>query len=148
MGLLAACDIVVAASDAVFSLSEVRLGLVPACISPYLLTRVNRGMLRGYFLTGSRFLAPKALEIGLINELVEPHRLDYTVEELVKNILACGPRALKMAKELLSRVPLMQADEWKEYTSKVIADLRISPEAQEGLSAFLEKRDPSWRKPE
>lgn len=145
VGLVAACDIIVAASDTMFSLSEVRLGLVPACISPYLLNRVTRGLLRGYFLTGVRFPAARAKEIGLINEVAEPDRLDQTVDDLAAQILSCGPQALKMAKELLARVPQMKQEEWLEYTSKLIADLRVSQEGQEGLTAFLEKREPSWK---
>jgi len=148
VGLVAASDLVIASASTIFSLSEVRIGLVPACISPYLLKRVNPGMLRGYFLTGTRFSATRAKEIGLVNEVVAVDQLDQTVEKLVENILACGPRALKMAKELLERVPTMEFKESMEYTARVIADLRIGEEGQEGLSAFLEKRKPSWTKGE
>lgn len=144
VGLVAVCDLVIAASNAVFSLSEVRLGLVPACISPYLLARIQPGILRGFFLTGKRFDATKAHEIGLVNEVVEPSRLDSTVQQLLQDILACGPRSLTMAKELLHRVPGMPMDECLSYTSRMIADLRTSEEGQEGLSSFLEKRKPKW----
>lgn len=145
VGVVAACDIVIAAEDTIFSLSEVRLGLVPACISPYLLKRINPGLLRGYFLTGHRFSAPVAKEIGLVNDVVEKEHLDQTIEDMIGQILECGPQALKMAKELLARIPQMKENEYMEYTAKMIADLRVSEEGQEGLSAFLNKRDPVWK---
>jgi methylglutaconyl-CoA hydratase len=144
VGLVAACDIVVAERETLFSLSEVRIGLIPACISPYLLKRMNPGALRAYFLTGRRFQAEKAQEIGLVNEVADMSGLEALVEEISRNIVSCGPRALKMAKELLDRVPAMKEDEYMEYTARMIADIRISPEGQEGLSAFLEKRPPAW----
>lgn len=146
VGLVAACDISIAEEEAVFSLSEVRIGLVPACISPYLLNRIPSGHLRGYFLTGARFLAPTAKEIGLVNEVVTADALDSAVENVVKKILECGPKALQMAKELLDRVPQMAIAEWMEYTARMIAEMRTSDEGQEGLTAFLEKRDPLWKK--
>lgn len=147
VGLVAASDIAIAAAGTVFSLSEVRIGLVPACISPYLLKRINPGILRGYFLTGTRFPAATAKEIGLVNEVVEEGQLDGEIEGRLAEILSCGPKALKIAKELLDRVPRMEEREWMEYTARVIADMRINTEGQEGLSAFLEKRDPSWKQP-
>lgn len=146
VGLVAASDIVVAASDTMFSLSEVRIGLVPACISPYLLKRITPGTLRAYFLTGARFSAAKGKEIGLVNEVVESEELDHKIRLIVEDILSCGPAALKMAKDLLENVPKMQESEWMEYTARAIADLRVSAEGQEGLTAFLEKREPSWKK--
>jgi methylglutaconyl-CoA hydratase len=145
IGLVAACDLSVAAEDAQFFLSEARLGLVPACIAPYLLKKINAGILRGYFLTGIRFAAPRAKEIGLIHECVANDQLDRATEDLLRKILDCGPQALKMAKELLDKVPEMQVSEWMDYTSQLIADLRASAEGQEGLCAFLQKREPSWR---
>lgn len=145
VGLVAACDLSVAARDTQFSLSEARLGLVPACIAPYLLKRINQGILRGYFLTGVRFEAPRAQEIGLIYDCVDNDSLEQATEELIHKILDCGPQALKMAKQLLDKVPQMQVNEWMLYTSQLIADLRVSAEGQEGLSAFLQKREPSWR---
>lgn len=144
VGLVAACDIVIASTKAFFSLSEVKIGLVPACISPYLIYRINGGSLPYYFLSGKRFNADVAKQIGLVNEVVEHEKLDETVTELVEKIISCGPNALKMAKELLDKVPGMKPEEYMKYTSKMIADLRISDEGQEGLSAFLEKRKPNW----
>jgi methylglutaconyl-CoA hydratase len=144
VGLVATCDIAVASSAANFSLSEVRVGLVPACISPYLLQKVARSFLRNYFLTGVRFDASKAKEMGLVSEVVEPNRLDEMVNTVSGQILSCGPQALKMAKELLDRVPGMPASQHMEYTARMIANLRSSEEGQEGLSAFLEKRKPKW----
>ena len=146
VGLVAACDMAFASTRAIFSLSEVRLGLVPACISPYLLKKIHPGNLRAYFLTGIRFPADKAKEIGLVNEVVEPLQLDGWVDEAVKNVLSCGPEALKIAKELLEKIPQMNEKESMEYTAKVISEIRISKEGQEGLNAFLEKRKPYWQK--
>ena len=145
VGLVAACDIVVADHQAIFSLSEVRLGLVPACISPYLIARINPGTLRGYFLTGRRFDAVEAKAIGLVNDVASTQELDAVVAAVATNILACGPQALTMAKKLLETIPGMPAKQYLDYTAQLIADLRISSEGQEGLSAFLEKRVPHWQ---
>ena len=146
VGIVAACDLAISSSSSIFSLSEVRLGIVPACISPYLIQKVNPGMLRSLFLTGTRFDAVKAKEIGLVHEISSPDMLDETVSKIVHKILACGPNALATAKEVLTIVPGMSAEKYQEYTARVIAQLRVSPEGQEGLSAFLEKRKPNWNK--
>ncbi|NUM33338.1 MAG: enoyl-CoA hydratase/isomerase family protein [Candidatus Brocadiae bacterium] len=146
VGLVSACDISIAASCASFSLSEVKLGLVPACISPYLLGRIQPGVLRRFFLTGERFDAGKAKEIGLINEIVPKEELDQKVAEFTEKILSCGPNSLAMAKEILEKVPGMRPEEYMRTTAEWIAKLRIGQEAQEGLSAFLEKRKPQWAK--
>ncbi len=144
VGLVAACDIAIAANSAIFSLSEARLGLVPACISPYLLKHIPSGRLAPYFLTGMRMDSQKAKEIGLIHEVVSDAELNQTVDKLLENILLCGPQALKMAKDLLANVPQMTSKEYMPYTAEMIAKLRVSDEGQEGLSAFLEKRKPKW----
>ena len=145
VGLVAACDIAVSSSAAFFSLSEVRLGLVPACISPYLLGRIQPGVLRRFFLTGDRFDAQKAKEIGLVNEVAAKENLDTCAREFAQKILSCGPHSLTMAKEILDEVPGMNVQKYMEYTSRCIANLRIGKEAQEGLAAFLEKRKPEWQ---
>ncbi len=144
VGLVSACDITVASSHAFFSLSEVRLGLVPACISPYLLGRIQPGVLRRFFLTGERFSAEKAEEIGLINEVVDRESLDQKVMDYIEKILSCGPRSLAMGKEILAKVPGMSTQEYMKSTAEWIATLRVGEEAQEGLTAFLEKRKPNW----
>ena len=143
-GFLSACDIVIASTEARFGLSEVKIGLVPACIAPYVLRRTGEGRARPYFLTGERFDARRALEIGLVNIAVEPAELDRKVEEVVSSLLSSGPEALAKAKELLARVPGMSFDEAKRYTAEMIAGLRTSAEGQEGMAAFLEKRKPKW----
>jgi methylglutaconyl-CoA hydratase len=135
-GLVAVCDIVVAAEDAVFSFSEVKIGLVPACISPYVLKRVGERYLREYFLTGERLTAAKARECGLVNHVVPAAGLDAEVESHVQSLISSGPDALAVSD--------MTLDEAGPYTADMIARLRMSAEGQEGMSAFLERRKPKW----
>ncbi len=143
-GFVSACDIAVASTEARFGLSEVKIGVVPAAISPYVLRRIGESRARQYFLTGERFDARRAQEIGLVNVAVEPEELDPKVEALVSSLLSSGPEALAKAKELLTRVPGMGFAEAKRYTAEMIAGLRMSAEAQEGMAAFLDKRKPKW----
>jgi methylglutaconyl-CoA hydratase len=145
-GLLAACDIVIASDRARFGLSEVKIGLVPAAISPYVIRRIGESASREYFLTGERFDARRALEIGLVNKVVPHAELDTKVREVVRLLLGSGPEAMASCKELLYRVPTMSLGEAKTYTAEVIARLRVSREGQEGMAAFLEKRKPPWAK--
>lgn len=144
VGLVAVCDIAIATTDAKFSFSEVKLGLIPACISPYVVKKCGEGRCREFFLTGERMSAEKALNSGLINVMVPPDCLDKAVEGLVDQLLSSGPEAIKKCKELLRNVPRMQVDEFKKYTAEMIAKMRISDEAQEGMAAFLGKRKPKW----
>jgi methylglutaconyl-CoA hydratase len=139
-GLLACCDVVVAAEDAVFAFSEVKLGIVPSVISPFALAKIGASAARRYFLTGERFDTPTALRIGLVHEIVTPEDLDQAVERIVGEILLGGPEAVREAKRLVLDAPL-EADE----TARRIAERRTSAEGQEGLSAFLEGRKPGWR---
>jgi methylglutaconyl-CoA hydratase len=143
-GFVCACDLAVASTEARFGLSEVKIGVVPAAISPYVLRRIGESRARQYFLTGERFDARRAQEIGLVNLAVAPAELDRKVEELVSSLLSSGPEALAKAKELLTRVPGMDFAEAKRYTAEMIAGLRMSAEAQEGMAAFLDKRKPKW----
>jgi methylglutaconyl-CoA hydratase len=143
-GFVSACDIAVASTEARFGLSEVKIGVVPAAISPYVVRRIGESRARQYFLTGERFDARRAAEIGLVNLAVEPGDLDDKVGEIVRSLLSSGPEALAKAKELLTRVPGMSFAEAKRYTAEMIAGLRVSAEAQEGMAAFLEKRKPKW----
>ncbi len=136
-GLVAAADIVVAAPDAVFAFSEVKLGIVPAVISPFALAKIGPGAARRYFVTGERFGAESALRIGLVHEVAED--LDGTVERLIGEILSAGPEAVRAAKRLVLERP-----DGPE-TARRIAERRASDEGQEGLRAFLEKRLPAWR---
>ena len=145
-GLFSACDIVIASDRAKFGLSEVKIGLVPAAIGPYVIRRIGESAARELFLTGERFDAHRALEIGLVNKVVPHEALDDKVEDVVRLLLSSGPEALAKCKELLQRVPAMSLDEAKGYTAEMIAGLRVSPEGQEGMAAFLEKRKPKWAK--
>lgn len=145
VGVISACDIVVAAQTAYFALSEVRLGLAPAVISPYVIQRIGPAAAREYFLTGERFSASRAHELGLVNRLVPPELLDGAVQDIVKSLLQCGPRAQEAVKDLIRTAPGLKNDELKGYTAKVIADLRAGDEGKEGVGAFLERRAPSWK---
>ena len=143
-GLVAVCDIAIAAEDAKFSLSEVKLGLVPACISPYVIRKVGEGRCREFFLTGERLTAQRALESGLVNHVVPFEGLDQAVQEKVDQLISSGPKALAMCKELLKNVPGIDFEKAKTYTADMIARMRIGDEGQEGMNAFLEKRKPKW----
>jgi methylglutaconyl-CoA hydratase len=145
MGLVAASDIVVAQEKAVFSLSEVKLGLVPACISPYVIRRAGESKCREFFLSGERIGASRALASGLANEIVPLDQLDSAVDRWIDQFLQNGPEALSVCKDLLEKVPGMALKDAKGYTADGIAKLRISKEGQEGMAAFLEKRIPYWR---
>lgn len=147
MGFVGASDIVIASTKAKFSLSEVRIGVVPACISPYLMKKVGEGVLKELFITGTRFTADRALNIKLINYLVEPDNLLAFAKEKARELCSCGPQAIAICKDLFVKVPQMNLKTAYDYTTEVIAKLRVSEEAQEGMKAFLEKRTPSWRKP-
>ncbi|MCX6833506.1 MAG: enoyl-CoA hydratase/isomerase family protein [candidate division Zixibacteria bacterium] len=143
-GFVAVTDIAVAAQSAVFSFSEVKIGVVPACISPYVIRRVGEGKAREFFLTGERLTSDRALEAGLVNRAVPDEMLDATMNGLVESLLSSGPEAIRVCKELLQTVPALAVDDFKEYTARVIAELRQSPEGQEGMDAFLNKRKPNW----
>jgi methylglutaconyl-CoA hydratase len=143
-GLVAACDIAVAADGTRFGFTEVRLGLVPAVISPYVLARIGESATRELFLTGQRFEADRAREIGLVRAVVPEADLDAAVDRLVRELLQAGPRALAEAKALLHEVAGRGVEEVREKTVERIAAIRASPEGQEGLRAFLEKRKPRW----
>ena len=135
-GLVACCDIAVAAPDAVFGYSEVRLGIIPAVISPFVLTRIGPGAARRYFLTGERFDAETALRIGLVHEVAED--LDGAVDSVVESLLQGGPEAVRAAKQLVREAPTGEA------TAHIAARRRTSEEGQDGLRAFLDKRRPAW----
>jgi methylglutaconyl-CoA hydratase len=143
-GLVAVTDIAIAAESAVFSFSEVKIGVVPACISPYVIKRVGEGKAREFFLTGERLTAQRAGQAGLVNRVVPDDQLNAEVDGMIKQLLSSGPSALGVCKELLQRVPGQSVDEYKKYTAEVIAQLRLADEAQEGMDAFLNKRKPNW----
>jgi len=146
MGFVGASDIVIASDRAKFGLSEVRIGLVPAVISSYVMRKSNEGALKELFLTGMRFDAQKALEVKLANYVVEHEKLLDFAMEFAKKFLACGPKAVAICKELFHKVPDMDLETAYDHTTEVIAKLRVSDEAQEGMKAFLEKRKPNWQK--
>jgi methylglutaconyl-CoA hydratase len=137
VGLVACCDVVVAEPSAQFAFSEVKLGIVPAVISPFALAKIGPSAARRYFVTGERFDAATALRIGLVHEV--DAELDRAVARIVNHLLGAGPAATRTAKDL-ARAPL-SADE----TARTIAEHRTSGEGQEGLQAFLEKRRAAWR---
>ena len=143
-GFVAVCDIAIAAESAKFSFSEVKIGVVPACIGPYVIKKMGEGKARELFITGERMLAKRAFEVGLVNKYVVDEKLDEEVNVLIKSILSSGPEAVAMAKKLISEVPSMSPEEYKPYTAEMIAKLRISDEGQEGMDAFLNKRKPKW----
>jgi methylglutaconyl-CoA hydratase len=145
-GLVAVCDIAIAADRAKFSFSEVKLGLIPACISPYVIKKCGEGKCREFFLTGERLTAQRACAAGLINIVTSPDELGNTVGELVQKLLSSGPEAIAKCKELLRNVAEMPFEKGKAYTAEVIARLRISDEGQEGMAAFFDKRKPKWNK--
>jgi methylglutaconyl-CoA hydratase len=145
MGFVGASDLVIASEKAKFSLSEVRIGLVPACISPYLIKRVGEGVLKELFISGIRFGPDKALEIHLINYNVEHENLLDFAREKARELLRCGPNAMAVCKQLFVQVPEMDLKTAYDHTTEVVAKLRISAEAQEGMKAFLEKRIPQWQ---
>lgn len=143
-GLVACCDLAVAAEGARFSLSEVKLGLIPSCISPYVIKKIGEGRAHEFFLTGERISAEKAREIGLVNEVAKEGELDAVVAKWVNQLVTSGPVAIAKCKELIKRVPQMDLDEAGPYTAEMIAQMRVSAEGQEGMAAFLEKRKPKW----
>jgi len=143
-GFVAVTDIAIAAESAVFSFSEVKIGVVPACISPYVVKRVGEGRAREFFLTGERLTAQRALGSGLVNRMVPDDQLDTEVDAMVKQLLSSGPDALAMCKELLATIADQNIGEFERYTAEVIATLRKSDEGQEGMDAFLNKRKPNW----
>jgi methylglutaconyl-CoA hydratase len=143
-GLAAVCDIVVAEEQAIFGFTEVKLGILPAVISPFALAKIGRSAARELFLTGARFSATRAREIGLVHEVVTAGELDAAVARYVQELLAGGPEAIAAAKALIPQVWGHTVDAAMQVTAAAIAERRVSREGQEGLRAFLEKRTPSW----
>jgi methylglutaconyl-CoA hydratase len=145
VGLAAACDIVVAAEGASFALSEVKLGIVAATISPHLVRAMGARQAARYMLTGEKFTALQARTLGLVHEVTLMEGLDREVERLAHHLLAASPAALAATKRLLADVVETPMDDvLLAATTKCIADARVSPEGREGIAAFLEKRAPSW----
>jgi methylglutaconyl-CoA hydratase len=143
-GLAAVSDIVVAENSATFGFPEVKLGIVPGIISPFVLAKIGRAAARELFLTGARFSASRAKEIGLVHAVVPADTLDAKVDEQVREILTGAPEAVAAAKRLIRDVGGRSPADCASTTAPLIARLRVSDEGQEGLRAFLEKRKPSW----
>lgn len=146
VGLIACCDLAVSVEHAQFGLTEVRLGLVPATIGPFVVPRIGVNHARRYMLTGERMDTETAQRIGLITDVVPPGQIDGHIADLIELLLLGGPKAQARVKSLIRLVSASQADaeELDRRTAETIAALRVSREGQEGLSAFLEKRRPSW----
>jgi methylglutaconyl-CoA hydratase len=144
VGLIAVCDIVIAAENARLAFSEVKLGIAPAVISPYIIRKIGETHARVLFVTGERFSPAYAREIGLVHIVVPPEQLDSTVEKTLQALLTSGPAALRACKALALNVSGMDATAARDYTAETIAALRVSAEGQEGMRAFLEKRKPAW----
>lgn len=146
VGLVACADIAIAVDSAKFALTEVRLGIVPAAISPYVITAIGNRQARRLFLTAAPFDASEARDLGLVHFTCAADALDATVEAQADLVLRGGPEALRAAKKLVRRVsPLVERDALMEETARLLARLRISPEGKEGLTAFLERRKPNWQ---
>ena len=145
VGLVACCDIALASDIATFALSEVKLGLVPAVIAPYVMAAMGARAARRYFLTAETFSALEAHRLGLVHDVVPGHMLDAAVDRLVGKLADNGPRAVAGAKALVHGVTTRASAEIPDFTARMIADARASDEGREGVSAFLEKRPPAWR---
>ena len=147
VGLASCCDIVIASNKASFCLSEVKLGLIPATISPYVVNAIGLKASRRYFQTAERFFSDKAMQLGLVDEVVETDDLTPAVDKMITTLLSNSPEAMRQAKQLAFDVAYQDINEQLlNDTSARIASIRVSNEGQEGLSAFFEKRSPSWQK--
>ena len=146
VGLIACCDIAIAAEQAKFGLTEVRLGLIPATIAPFVIARIGSAAARRLMLTGERFDSHRAQQIGLISESVAAETLDDCVDRIIQFLLAGGPQAIDQCKQLIRRIDEFDGDrrQLDSVTAEWIARLRVSEEGQEGLRAFLNKHKPSW----
>jgi methylglutaconyl-CoA hydratase len=144
-GLVAACDIAVSVDTAGYCLSEVKLGLIPATISPYVIRAMGARAAHRYFLTAERFDAAEALRIGFVHEVVAADRLDAKIAELAKALVNAGPEAVKLCKLLVQDVADQEiTPALIQMTVEAIADIRVSDEGREGVQSFLQKRKPGW----
>ncbi len=147
MGLVSCCDVAIAAEGAVFGLSEVRIGLVPATIGPYVIAAMGVRAARRYMLTGERFGAAEALRLGLIHRAVPAEGLDAAVEEAAAALALGGPAALAETKALVASLGGLATERVRAETAALIARVRASAEGREGVASFLEKRKPAWSAP-
>jgi len=144
LGVIAACDVVVAEEKTQFCFTEVRLGIIPSVISPFVLPKIGQSAARRYYLTGEAFGAREALHMGLVHDVVSEEFLDERIEKTLKCVAQAGPIAVKEAKEFLRQARHKTSDELVSFSRETLARLRTSPEGQEGVGAFLEKRRPNW----
>lgn len=145
VGLIACCDIAIASKQALFCLSEVKLGLIPAVISPYVIEAIGARAARRFMLTAERFSAEQACRLGLVHQVVEAQELDTTLDSMLEFLLAAGPAAQAAAKDLIRAVSNQPIDsDIIQNCAQRIAQIRATSEAREGLDAFLEKRKPNW----
>jgi methylglutaconyl-CoA hydratase len=145
LGLIAACDEVIAEEGTQFCFSEVKLGIAPAVISAFVNRKAVAGKVRPLMLSGTVFSAHVAQQAGLVNEIAPAGEGHSVLQKALHAYLQCGPQAVRETKKLLNKLPTLSWDEQKKATGKVIAERRASPEGQEGLKSFLEKREPTWR---
>lgn len=146
MGLCSVADVVLAERGAIFGFTETKLGILPAVISPFVLARISEGSARALYPTGERFDAQRAVQLGLVHEVLpDLSALDERVDTVVAELLSAGPTAAREAKAVIHARREMDADAFRRHTVQVAARQRVSEEGQEGLRAFLEKRTPSWR---
>lgn len=143
-GLISVCDIVIAAESARLAFSEVKLGIAPAVISPYVIRKIGETHARVLFVTGEQFSAMRGREIGLVHLVVSLEELDTAIKKTLRELLSSGPQALRACKALALNVGHMDHETARKYTAETIAALRVSAEGQEGLRSFLEKRKPRW----
>ena len=146
IGLLAVCDITITIPETKFAFSEVKLGIIPAVISTFVAPRMTPANMRRFFITGERFDSLVAQTIGLIDLVVPAEKLDEVVNSCVEQLRSSGPFAIQEVKHLIDNLIQMDFKKYTEFTIEKISELRVSPEGQEGITAFLEKRKPNWKR--
>jgi len=144
IGLFAACDIVFAVPDCKFAFSEVKLGIIPAVISTYIARRVSLANMRRLFITGERFDSCYGEEVGLIDFVYKEDEIDEKIQKYIKILRSSGPKAIVQVKKLVDNCEKMDTEKYKKFTVEKISELRVSDEGQEGINAFLEKRNSKW----
>ena len=145
VGLVSVCDFVIANQEATMGFTEVRLGLIPAVISPYCISKIGESNARAWMISGERFSAEEAKRMGLVHDVSTPNDLDMRVEELKKKFLAAGPEASREAKRLIRGV-MRNLKTSEDFTCQMISERRVSTEGQEGMRALLDKDKPAWMK--
>jgi methylglutaconyl-CoA hydratase len=145
VGLVSVCDYVIATSETLMGFTEVRLGLIPAVISPYCISKIGESNARAWMLSGERFNAEEGKRMGLVHEVCSLNELDQKVDEIKKKFLAAGPEAAKEAKRLVREV-MRNLKSSEDFTCQMITERRVSSEGQEGMRALLEKDKPAWMK--